>query len=247
MAAGPAGSPPHPPGPYPTTGSDGGPPGPRSRRVVRDGSEVVAQRKIYGLYHRSDDGGNRGTDRSTSSNRVDLDREEGAEGRESRRDERRWKERLRRKFDVALGLQLPSQSSASTTGAYYNSWKTQMEGMDDGRKEELRRRMNELNDSPAAAASRRNGDLGRDAASSSSSHRNNRRARMRAKTTAFDQQSTLPRSIESPKSRLDEVPFWREGGSIASLLFENRPSSSPGAREDRHSTGKRTLEVRVST
>jgi hypothetical protein len=58
-----------------------------------------------------------------------------------RRHERpsRWKERLRRKFDVALGLESPpSSSSSSMAGTYYDSWMAQMKDVDDGRKEALR-------------------------------------------------------------------------------------------------------------
>ena len=120
-----------------------------------------------------------------------------------------------------------------------------MEGMDDGRKEAMRRRMNELDASGQDIGESRRGD----APSSSAPYRNNRRARMRAKkTAAFDNdRSPSPRSVDPPKSRLDEVPFWREGGSIASLLFENRPSSSSGARDGRHPNGRKSLEVRLFT
>jgi hypothetical protein len=131
-----------------------------------------------------------------------------------------------------------------------------MKGMDHGRKEAMCRRMNELdNPSLAAAASGKNCKFCRDAPLSSSgvpsfsfAHQNNRRVRMRAKkTTALDyKRSPLPQSINSTKSHLDKVPFWREGGSIASLLFENRLPSS-GAEDNRHPMGRKSLEVRLFT
>ena len=106
----------------------------RSRRVVvRDGSvEGAPPRTIYGLYHRE-------TDVSTSS--PNRGEEEDADEEVGRRRERpsRWKERLRRKFDVALGLESPpSSSSSSMAGTYYDTWMAQMKDVDDGRKEALR-------------------------------------------------------------------------------------------------------------
>ena len=218
-----------------------------SRVVVRDGSvEGAPPRTIYGLYHRE-------TDISTSSpNRVLPDDEEEDDDEEvGRRHERpsRWKERLRRKFDVALGLESPpSSSSSSMAGTYYDSWKAQMKEVEDGRKEAMRRRMNERDDPSTAAVTLPNGKSRRALPSSPIPIRNNRRARMRAKnqTPALDgQASPSLKSTDLPKSRLDEVPFWREGGSIASLLFENRPSlpSSTG-RDDRGVMGHKFLEVR---
>ena len=217
----------------------------RSRRVVvRDGSvEGAPPRTIYGLYHRE-------TDVLTSS--PNIEEEEDADEEVGRRHERpsRWKERLRRKFDVALGLESPpsSSSSSSMTGTYYDSWMAQMKDVDDGRKEALRRRMNERDDPSTAAVTLPNGKSRRALPSSPIPNRNNRRARMRAKkqTPALDgQASPSLKSTDLPKSRLDEVPFWREGGSIASLLFENRPSlpSSTG-RDDRGVMGRKSLEVR---
>ena len=109
-----------------------------SRVVVRDGSvEGAPPRTIYGLYHRERDVS------ISSSNRFLPDKEEEDDDEEvGRRHERpsRWKERLRRKFDVALGLESPSSSSSSSsmTGTYYDSWMAQMKDVDDGRKEALR-------------------------------------------------------------------------------------------------------------
>ena len=215
------------------------------RTVVRDGSEVGAPRTIYGLYHRD-------ADKSTSPNEVVRDREEeDAEENIGHRPEQpsRWKDRLRRKFDVALGLKSPpSSSSPSMAGTYYDSWRAQIQGVDDGRKEVMRRRMNEMDDSSSATVASLEGEVVRRASPSSSSiNRNNRRARMRAKkqTNALDSKvSPSSRSIDPPKSRLDEVPFWRETGSIASLLFENRPWSSSSGRGDRRVIGRKSLEVR---
>ena len=216
----------------------------RSRRVVvRDGSvEGAPPRTIYGLYHRE-------TDVSTSSPK--REEEEDADEEVGRRHERpsRWKERLRRKFDVALGLESPpSSSSSSMAGTYYDSWMAQMKDVDDGRKEALRRRMNERDDPSTAAITLPNGKSRRALPSSPIPNRNNRRARMRAKkqTPALDgQASPSLKSTDLPKSRLDEVPFWREGGSIASLLFENRPSlPSSSGRDVRGVMGRKSLEVR---
>ncbi|KAL3816340.1 hypothetical protein ACHAXA_011440 [Cyclostephanos tholiformis] len=214
----------------------------RSRRTVRDGSDVGAPRRIYGLYHRE-------TDISMSPDQVDFDPEVGAKEVRVRSRERhsQWKDRLRRKFDVALGLESPPSSSSSSkmTGTYYDSWRAQIKGMGDERKELMRRRMNELNDS-----SLRNGELRRAAPSSSSPYRNNRRARMRAKKKTpplYNRVSPSQRSINPPKSHLDEVPFWKERGSIASFIFENRPSSASSRVDNRQTMGRKSLEHTVTS
>ncbi len=115
-----------------------------------------------------------------------------------------WKKRLRKKFDAALGLQSPSSPSSSES--LYDSWKTQVDGVHDGRKEVLRNEMNRQK-SPTAASSP-----------------NNRRSRMRAKLKTSQVSNTA-------KSYLDEPPFWRrDGGTIASVLFDSQQSSSPMSR-----------------
>lgn len=176
----------------------------RRRPRVHDDS-----RPIYDLYH------------------GDIEDKLGTDGRGQIRHEqvgrkhlhqKQWKDRLRNKFDVALGLQPP----ADDTATYYDSWKTQMKDVDDDRKEALRQQMN------AAGSEQMQAPL--QTSQSPTSYPKNRRARMRAKSN-FD---IPPPPDKSYKSRLDEVPFWREQGNIASLLFDNRPSSLPppsGARD----------------
>ena len=102
-----------------------------------------------------------------------------------------------------------------------------MDGLDDRRKEVLRRQMKVENNSDT------NDNYSKQASddtktSTPSLYRNNRRARMRVKSIVDNKQSPPSRrnrnNKSSPKSRLDEVPFWREGGTMASLLFDSRPS-----------------------
>ena len=183
-----------------------------SRQISKsddDDDAVSDSKRIYGLY-------------ANQMERVEKEAE-----REIHR-KRQWKDRLRRKFDDALGLHPPVPSSMSSQESYYDSWKNQMEGVNDGRKEVLRRRLNE----DISSADR-----------TSSPYRNNRRARMRAKSTVINSPPTSSRrqfdNKSFQRSRLEEVPFWREGGTIASLLFDNQ--QSPSSRPTRRSS--RTLEV----
>jgi hypothetical protein len=133
-----------------------------------------------------------------------------------------WKKRLRKKFDAALGLQSPSSPSSSES--FYDSWTTQVDGVHDGRKEALRSEMNrrQLPRAPLP---------------------NNRRSRMRAKLKTSQVSNTA-------KSYLDEPPFWRrDGGTIASVLFDSQQPSSPrsGGVESRskrrYNTSLDTLEA----
>ena len=172
-----------------------------------DDEAISDSKRIYGLY---------------ASQR---EREEKEVERELHH-KRQWKDRLRRKFDDALGLHPPVPSSVSSQESYYHSRKDQVEGVDDGRKEVLRRRLNE--------------DVSY-ADHTPSPYLNNRRARMRAKSTVVSSPPSSRRQLDNKsfqRSRLEEVPFWREGGTIASLLFDNQ--QSPSSRPTRRS---RTLEV----
>ena len=101
-----------------------------------------------------------------------------------------------------------------------------MDGLDDRRKEVLRRQMKVENDSDTTNDdSKQASDETK--TSTPSLYRNNRRARMRVKSIVDKKQSPPSRRNNKkspPKSRLDEVPFWREGGTLASLLFDTRQS-----------------------
>lgn len=115
-----------------------------------------------------------------------------------------WKKRLRKKFDAALGLQ-SSSSSSSSSESLYDSWKTQVGAVNDGRKEALRNEMDNKNSSTGPST-------------------NNRRSRMRAKLNSGQISKTA-------KSYLDEPPFWRkDGGTIASVLFDSEQPPSPSRR-----------------
>ncbi|KAL7553772.1 hypothetical protein ACHAWF_017099 [Thalassiosira exigua] len=139
---------------------------------------------------------------------YDLYQQDSREQAEStHRYEKQWKDRLRHKFDAALGLQ-PPPSSSTPTETYYGSWKSQMKGMDEDRKEVVRQQMNQSKASTGGDPEQSN------------AFPKNRRARMRAKSSKGPPSST--------KSRLDEVPFWRKRGTIASLLFDTAPTSADG-------------------
>ncbi|KAL7446205.1 hypothetical protein ACHAXH_009381 [Discostella pseudostelligera] len=185
-----------------------------------DDDAIADSKRIYGLY----------ADQATQKQ---MEREEEKAERELHH-KRQWKDRLRRKFDDALGLHSPASTSVTTKESYYDSWKNQMEGVDDGRKEVLRR---QLNDEYLLSAS---DDSTNTISGASSTYRNNRRARMRAKSNIVStppSSSRQPGNRSFPRSRLDEVPFWREGGTIASLLFDTRQSPSRPTRRS-----SRTLE-----
>jgi len=218
-----------------------------SRRATDD--EEASPRPIYGLYHNDDIGRN-------PNGEVEYNNGSHQDEQPDHYHQQQWKDRLRHKFDVALGLTSPPMPSPSTE-TYYDSWKTQMEEMDEGRKEALRRKQDRMNESPEAG-----GGVGGGGSNSKQSKtqqsslpdtsppssftsypKKNRRARMRAakskvnlQTPPQPSQGTLHPSQGSSyrgrypsnnrKSHLEEVPFWREGGTIASLLFDNLPSSS---------------------
>ena len=152
---------------------------------------------IYGLYN----GNTRDQPVSDSITNVTEHRSEVHPQPRHKQPKKVWKKRLRKKFDIALGLQSPISSSSSEK--LYDSWKTQVDGVHDGRKEVLRREMEVQKLSPT---------------SPSPNKRNNRRARMRAKSSVRQEVG------KAAKSYLDEPPFWRrDGGTIASVLFDSQP------------------------
>jgi len=159
-------------------------------------------RPRYGLYH------------DTYDMRQGSERNETAREYIDQRKTRQWKDRVRRKFDAALGLDYQAES-----------WRSNMDELDDRRKEVLRRQMKVENDADTTdnTSEQASDDI---KTSTPSLYRNNRRARMRVKSIVDKKQSppTRRNNKSSPKSRLDEVPFWREGGTLASLLFDTRPS-----------------------
>jgi hypothetical protein len=159
---------------------------------------------------------------------------------------------LRKKFDAALGLE--STMTPTEKESYYESWKRNMGEMDDSHKDRLRRRMKEDTESleqeeqPAARST---------SAMNSERVPQNRRARMRAAkngvlnepsppvTTNITAISPLPKipskkKYNSSKLRTKETPFWKERGSIASLLFDNSASSWKKSMQKKN---KNTLEV----
>ncbi len=190
------------------------------RRVSTDYA-ISGSKRIYGVY------ADRALQNQSGSEEIKAEQE--------LHHKRQWKDRLRRKFDDALGFHSSASSSVTSQESYYESWKKQMESVDDGRKEVLRRQLNEKHLSSSI------NDSSKPKIETPSTYRNNRRARMRANSSVA---KTPPPSSSRrlynesfQRSRLDEVPCWREGGTIASLLFDNRqPPTSPKRRS-------RTLEV----
>jgi hypothetical protein len=152
---------------------------------------------IYGLYN----GNTREQPVSDSMNNETEHRSEVHPQPRHKKPKKIWKKRLRKKFDIALGLQSPISPSSSEE--LYDSWKTQVDSVHDGRKEVLRREMEVQKSSPISPSPNK------------PNKPNNRRARMRAKSR---------REVgKAAKSYLDE-PFWRrDGGTIASVLFDSRP------------------------
>jgi len=172
-------------------------------------------RPRYGLYH------------DTSDVRQETKRNETTQEYTDQRKTRQWKDRVRRKFDAALGLDYQAES-----------WRNNMNGLDDRRKDVLRRQMKVENDADTTDnTSEQASDETK--ISTPSLYRNNRRARMRVKSIVDDKQSPPSRrnNKKSPKSRLDEVPFWREGGTLASLLFDTRPRDGK-----RYTSRRKSLE-----
>jgi len=170
---------------------------PRNERSRHDGTKPM-----YGLY-------NTNTDIDDQSkpdrlyNTTQQRQEPQLHSKKHTHPKKIWKKRLRKKFDAALGLQSPS--SPSSAESLYNSWKTQVGGVHDGRKEALRTEMNKKE-------------------SSAGPSRNNRRSRMRAKLNSSQ-------VGETAKSYLDEPPFWRKDGTIASVLFDSQQPTFSSRRE----------------
>ena len=171
---------------------------PRNERSRQDSTKP-----IYGLYN-----GDSSSSDQPSPNSL-YNTTEQRQGRPQPLSKRThpkkiWKKRLRKKFDAALGLQSPT-SSPSSSESLYDSWKTQVGGVQDGRKEALRNEMNKKKSSTGPSP-------------------NNRRSRMRAKLNSSQVGKTA-------KSYLNEPPFWRkDGGTIASVLFDSQQPPSPSSR-----------------
>lgn len=192
------------------------------RRNIRnyEMEEGTSPKKVYGLYQPN----------SSIDTKVVKQEESHHEHQQQQQQQQqqRWKDRLRHKFDIALGLEA-------------DSLRRQMEGMDDIRKNVLRRQMNknEFNNYEQRGLSRSDDDPPLVV------EPNNRRARMRNRTRAkTDEQrissssmiplssktTTMESILSNSRRRLDEVPFWRDGRSIASLLFATRSPSYSGTR-----------------
>lgn len=204
---------------------------PRSRDPTTD---TATSKPVYGLEYVHED---------------DIRKNEGSEPpiyRQLHNQKRKWKDRLRTKFDAALGLE--STTAQEEKESYYDSWKRNMRDLDNSRKDRLRRKMNEEN---SAAPTQEQ------TATDSNRVPQNRRARMRAMRAGILVESNPSQStqistishrhtkpiIKSYRSKLrpEEEPIWRERGSIASLLFDGSPSSW---RKNMQRKNKNTLEVR---
>lgn len=158
-----------------------------------------------------------------------------------------WKDRLRKKFDAALGIE-PTTSSIEKE-SYYDSWKRNMREMDDTHKDRVRWKITDkVNTTPEVP----NHTQTRMTATRVPQ---NRRARMTAAKAKIPNEPALPDSIQvaaaqktratkfESKLRSADRPFWKERGSIASLLFDNNSSSW---KRDIQKKNKRTLEVSQS-
>ena len=140
----------------------------------------------------------------------------------------KWKDRLRRKFDAALGLETQTSSSHSVgSSSYYDSWRTHVSELDDKHKDRLRTQKE-------ASINRATNNSDSDHGYNNSQPPKNRRARQRIRSKSASTREQQPdsssaveknsaRPSRSPRSRLDEVPMWREKGTLASLLFDTRP------------------------
>ena len=194
---------------------------PRSRNRSHD-----SDRPIYGLGYVHDE----------SSERTSIQHQY----------KRQWKDRLRNKFDAALGLDATTRAASKENESYYDSWKRNMKAMDDSHKDRLRRNMQDDKKVSRATVS-----------VNSTRVPQNRRARMRAaKNGIKNEESSCPSvqiaavlpsnapRIQKYKSKLrpEEKPFWKERGSISSLLFDNNPSLLKKSMKK----NKKSLEVSPS-
>ena len=212
---------------------------PRSRNYT---NEVGKPKPVYGIGYVHD-------------NNIKNDEEtEPRIYRQLHHHKRRWKDRLRTKFDAALGLE--PTAAPTEKESYYDSWKRNMREMNDNHKDRLRRKMKDGSASASTVA-----PFQRSFAMDPNNRvPQNRRAKMRAvKAGIMDESSSLQTStqisaispgVKTPrtkkyKSKLHpkEKPFWKERGSIASLLFDNSPSSW---RKNMQNKNKRTLEVSLT-
>ena len=242
----------------------------RTRRFDNEDGTDENSRPIYGLYRGTRAYDDDVRDEQGTAEEADADgphREEVG-----RRRERHWKDRVRRKFDAALGLQSPS-SAAADEGAYYASWKSKMVDLDRARtgggaprgrrrrrspREETDERATSLESwnappsPPPPPSTRRHRRARTEGGAKGSEDMRGRAPRPRPLPPAGG--SPLPLvddadydsrgSVHSRKSPWEEVPFWREGSSLASLLFNTRLPS--GARDGGRGTRRESLEVGVS-
>ena len=203
----------------------------RRKKVDRREEREVPE---YGLLYNDVRDGNSGIDSRSR-------RESYSEYREHER-RLQWKDRLRRKFDSALGLETRTSSSDSEgSSAYYDSWRTQVSKLDDKHKDRLRTQKE---------ASINNSDPGYNNAQPQPP--NNRRARQRSASTREQEQqqpssSMVEENSYTPsrpqRSRLDEVPMWRKKGTLASLLFDTQPRVDGDRRKRKRMS---LLEVRLA-
>mmetsp|Transcript_15706 Transcript_15706/g.32641 ORF Transcript_15706/g.32641 Transcript_15706/m.32641 type:complete len:843 (-) Transcript_15706:139-2667(-) len=210
---------------------------PRSK-VRSETNEDGSPKSSYGLY--------RGTEDESAANVMDevlpIDSQQDQQPSQNRNkhQKRYWKDRVRHKFDVALGL---DTAASSNSESYYDNWKSRLEQMDDGRKEILRNKLNVMENFTDLSAAKMPDMQSRD----QKSYPNNRRARRRARILSKTSESQQRTPVKTPsKSRTEEVPFWREGGSLASLLFDTQyksdNSSGNGTRNKRRIPKKNSLE-----
>ena len=204
----------------------------RSRNFAEDGYT----KPIYGLEYASPVG--RGTKQASEQPH-----------RHDNHHKQRWRDRLRRKFDAALGLE--QTSAPAEKESYYDSWKRNMRELDDSHKDRLRQKINTIPEVEAAKPQSRMSDTSTD---SSVEIPQNRRARMRAAKIKIGNEPSSPSAAQSivpsakvpwtktykSKLRLKEKPLWKERGSIVSLLFDDASSS---LKERVQFKKKRSLEV----
>ncbi|KAL7466370.1 hypothetical protein ACHAXS_006671 [Conticribra weissflogii] len=210
---------------------------PRSR-VRMETNEDGSPKSIYGLYSETEDDADANATDEILSSDTQQEHQQNQNGKQQ--PNRHWKDRVRHKFDIALGLDTPTTSDSES---YYDSWKSQMEQMDDWRKEKLRNKLYDMESSSDVSAAKMQDAQSTDQKSSPNNRRARRRARMSSKTT--ESQPPTPFKTQS-KSRTDDIPFWREGGSLASLLFDTQygpdiPSGN-GNRSFRRNPRKNSLE-----
>ncbi|EJK59226.1 hypothetical protein THAOC_20580 [Thalassiosira oceanica] len=186
----------------------------RRKKVDRREEREVPE---YGLLYNDARDGNSGIDSRSEPERY-------SEYREHQR-RLQWRDRLRRKFDAALGLETQASSShGEGSSPYYDSWRTHVSELDDKHKDRLR-----TEKEASMSRTTNNSDPGYN----DDQPPNNRRARQRIRRKPASTREQQPASSTAdensfrpsrpPRSRLDEVPMWREKGTLASLLFDTQP------------------------